>query len=339
MNTISVIVPIYNAEKYLEKCLDSLIAQTYKELEIILINDGSKDNSLTICECYKEADPRIKVINKVNEGVSVARNTGIEVATGEYIGFVDPDDWVEPEMYETLYKRLQNSDYPICLCNYFKDNKRASTPKLFEFEEACLEHDQIIDKLITNMIGIEDITPKYIYVMGSVWRGLYRKSFIDEQNLRFKKGISIMEDLIFMVQALLSTEGMCIEHSVQYHYVKNPKSVLHSYNKNMWIDQVKVHNTLEEIVIAAGLEEKMRNRLDLRYISMAFSSIFNEANISGKAKLKNRAETIKQICTDDKLKIVMDRVKFIQKPNVQVKISELKEFINEKWPRRNTSSS
>ncbi len=338
-DTISIIVPIYNAQKYLEKCLDSLIAQTHEKIEIILVNDGSKDNSLMICECYKEADPRIKVINKVNEGVSVARNTGIEAATGAYIGFVDPDDWVEPEMYRTLYQHLEKSNYPICLCNYSKDSKRGSSPRTFEFKDSFLEREQVIDQLLTNMIGIEDITPKYIYVMGSVWRGLYRKEFIEEHKLRFKAGISIMEDLIFMVQALLYAEGICVEHSIQYHYVKNPKSVLHSYNKNMWRDQVRVHNTLETIILEAGLEEKMRNRLDLRYISMAFSSLFNEANISGKTKLKNRAETIKQICTDEKLKLVMERVKLIQKPNVQKSLSELKEYINEKWPYKNTTSS
>ena len=102
---ISVVVPVYNVENYLEKCVSSITNQTYKNLEIILVNDGSKDNSGAICDDLAKNDSRIKVIHKENGGLSDARNTGINVATGEYIGFVDSDDWIERDMYEQLYKR------------------------------------------------------------------------------------------------------------------------------------------------------------------------------------------------------------------------------------------
>lgn len=316
MSLVSVIVPIYNAQKYLDKCLESLLEQTLESIEIILVNDGSKDNSLQICKAYCAEHPNIKLIDKKNEGVSVARNTGIEHATGDYIGFVDPDDWVEPTMYENMYTTAINNNCNICMCNYFKDDKIGSSPKLFKFTDEVLTRAEIIEDVVPHMIGIDDIMPRYTYIMGSVWRCLYKKEFIAMHGLRFIKGISIMEDLLFSLEALLKSERVCFNHGVYYHYVQNPKSVLHAYNKNMWKDQVKVHELLEKILEAAEIEEDMRNRLDMRYISMALAAMRNEATRGNKAQLKKRVELIKAICTDDKLKIALDRVKPIQKPAI-----------------------
>lgn len=313
VDTISIIVPIYNVERYLERCLDSILSQTYTHLEVLLINDGSKDRSLEICEMYAKRDLRVKVINKVNEGVSVARNTGLEVATGKYIGFVDPDDWIESNMYEKLYECIRKTDYPICLCNYYKDTKKRSSKKTFHFKEDSLSAEAVKDYIVTNMIGLEDLMPKYTYIMGCVWRGLYERAFIEAHELRFTKGITIMEDLVFMVQCLLKSNGVCIDHGARYHYVQNPKSTLHTYNQKMWEDQIKVHELLEKSLMEAALEEEMRNRMDLRYISMVLSAIKNEVYINGNNDLKNRVSHIKQICTDDKLRIVLERVKPIQK--------------------------
>ncbi len=113
---VSVIVPIYNAEKYLNKCLESIIGQTYKNLEIILVDDGSSDNSPTICDAWAQIDSRIRVIHKKNGGVSSARNAGIDLAQGDYIGFVDADDWIEPNMYEVLINNAVLINHPAVMC-------------------------------------------------------------------------------------------------------------------------------------------------------------------------------------------------------------------------------
>ena len=120
MSKISVIVPIYNAEAYLNRCLDSIINQTYSDLEIILINDGSTDNSLDICLEYASKDKRIVVYNQTNKGISKTRNKGIELATGDYIGFVDSDDIISPRMYETLYNLMTDEKCLIAGCQYTK---------------------------------------------------------------------------------------------------------------------------------------------------------------------------------------------------------------------------
>ena len=147
MVKVSIIVPVYNSEKYLKKCIESIQKQTLKDMQIILINDGSTDNSLSICKEYQKRDNRIEVIDKANMGVSSARNTGIEAAIGEYIGFVDADDWIEPEMYENMYHQVKQMQADVCMCNYVVENNRGSTPVLLELKQNLLQRNEIINDM------------------------------------------------------------------------------------------------------------------------------------------------------------------------------------------------
>lgn len=323
METISIILPIYNVGNYLARCLDSLLSQNYPQVEIILVNDGSKDDSLAICQQYAAKDSRIVIIDKENEGVAIARNVGMEAATGEYITFVDPDDWVEPEMYQSLMTHLKKWDAPICLCNFYKDTKRKSQPKLFEFENECLENEEIAEKLINDMIGMPDLLPKYGMVMGSVWRGLYNRQFIEENHLRFVPKLTIMEDLVFMVQVLLKCQKVAIDSGVWYHYVQHASSALHSYNHQLWEDQVVVYEHLERSLQEANLEDEMRNRLDFRYIGMVLTAIKNETYMRKDGDFRDTIMHIKEIFMDDTLRCVLERVKPIQvEKNTEKELSQ-----------------
>ena len=131
-NLISVIVPIYNSEKYLPKCIESILSQTYKNLELILINDGSTDNSLNICNYYKSLDNRIIVIDKPNEGVSATRNLGIKIAKGDYLGFVDSDDYIEDNMYEVLLTQIETDKSQICVMTSYTVNSLKKCPSLYK---------------------------------------------------------------------------------------------------------------------------------------------------------------------------------------------------------------
>ena len=307
------ILPIYNMEKHLEKCINSLLVQTHQNLEIILVNDGSKDNSIEICQNYAQKDSRIVVIDKPNEGVAIARNTGMKAAKGDYITFVDPDDWIEPNMYESILAQLKKWDAPVCLCNFYKDTKRRSQAKRFDFKEEVLEGNEIVDKLINDMIGMSDLLPKYTMIMGSVWRGLYKRDFIEENNIEFIPKITIMEDLVFMVQVLLKCQRVAIDKGVWYHYVQHSQSALHSYNHQLWEDQLVVYENLEKSLREAQLEEEMRNRLDIRYIGMVLTAIKNETYMKKKnGDLKDIMLHIKEIFMDDTLREVLERVKPIQ---------------------------
>lgn len=305
---ISIIIPIYNSEKYLARCIETVIGQTYKNLEIILVNDGSRDKSLNICKYYQSKDSRIVIIDKINEGVSVARNTGIDAATGKYIGFVDADDWIEPNMYESMLNNIEKYKCNIAFCNFTKDTKYSRYFKKINVNKNVLSKLDIINELIANMIGIEDILPKYHYVMGSIWRCLYNRDFLNKYNLKFRSGISIMEDLVFNIQALIFCDKVCIDHGYYYHYIKNKSSSLHTYNEKMWHDNVQVHNLLEQILHDADLDEYLRNRLDSRYIAMAACAVGNEV-YRGNAKLNQRIRVAKYIMNDSKLKEVLNRAK------------------------------
>lgn len=308
---ISIIIPVYNVEKYIARCLDSVLSQTYKDLEVILVNDGSKDRSLNICKWYQKKDSRIVIIDKVNEGVSIARNTGIDAATGKYIGFVDADDWIEPNMYENMLKTIEKYQCNIAFCNYSKDRKNIKTYKRIKINKNVLSKLDIIKDLIANMIGWEaweDIITNNKYIMGCIWRCLYKKDFINNHDLRFTPGISIMEDLVFNVQALIYCDKVCIDHGFYYHYMQNKTSSLHTYNEKMWYDQIEVHNLLEEILKDAELYEFLRNRLDSRYIAMAACAVGNEV-YRGNTKFKQRVKIAKYIIDDDKLKEVLERAK------------------------------
>ncbi|MGD9569421.1 MAG: glycosyltransferase [Sedimentibacter sp.] len=330
---ISIIIPIYNVEKYLARCLDSVINQTHMDLEIILVNDGSKDKSLNICKYYQKKDSRIILIDKINEGVSVARNTGIDAATGKYIAFVDADDWIEPHMYENMLNTIEKYKCNIAFCNYSKDRKNIRTYKRINVNKDVLEKRDIINELIANMIGWEDIFPKYNYIMGCIWRSVYNRDFINKFNLRFTPGISIMEDLVFNIQALIYCHKVCIDHGFYYHYMQNKTSSLHTYNEKMWLDQVEVHNMLEEILKDAELDEYLRNRLDSRYITMAACAVGNEV-YRGNSKLKQRMKIAKYIINDDKLKEVLDRAKENNFKNLHYLRSK-QEFLREKTVIKN----
>ncbi|MDY3001340.1 MAG: glycosyltransferase [Romboutsia timonensis] len=173
---LSIIIPIYNVEKYLTKCIESVINQTYKNLEIILVNDGSTDNSKDIINKYSLIDSRIKVINKKNGGLSDARNVGIEIAKGDYIAFLDSDDWVELNMYEKLYSYIKQENADIAQCSYQKVyNEEVNNQKIKE---------EI--KLISGKDSLYNLSGKNAGKTVVVWNKIYKRELFND--IRFPKG-------------------------------------------------------------------------------------------------------------------------------------------------------
>lgn len=154
---ISIIVPVYNVKDYLEKCLQSICVQTYKNLEIILIDDGSSDGSGELCDLFAQRDGRIKVIHQTNAGQSAARNRGLAVAQGEFLGFVDSDDWIEPDMYEFLYHLLKENGADISICSHYRDKGKKSVAKYSSGEQFVFTRDEgiralVVDRRIRNYV-------------------------------------------------------------------------------------------------------------------------------------------------------------------------------------------
>jgi len=246
MEKISVIVPIYNVEKYLEKCLTSIINQTYKNLEIILIDDGSKDNSGKIADNFDKKDSRIKVIHKENGGLSSARNIGIENASGEYIGFVDSDDYIKEDMFEVLSNLIIKYKSDISIVSFYE-----------------IENGKIIERQYTNEIikmnkldGIKQILfdekiPNY------AWNKLYKKELFD--NIRYPEGKKF-EDISTAYKLVENAKNIVFKDVAEYYYVRREDSItkqknyenykdyvnnlLDRYNdlKNIYGEKIKVYN-------------------------------------------------------------------------------------------------
>ena len=220
---ISVIIPVYNVEKFLPYSLDRVINQTYKNLEIILINDGSTDNSKAICKQYEEKDNRIKLINQKNQGAAVARNTGLDNASGKYIGFVDSDDVISLEFYTGLYKLLKETDSDISECASVQISEDDLFNKNYKFDNI-----DNIDFITTNSLGaLNRINSEEIYITGKsivVWNKLYKRQLFND--IRFPIGKKYEDDLT-TYKIFNKINKLASKEKVLYNYVKRKNSLMH----------------------------------------------------------------------------------------------------------------
>ena len=215
---VSVIVPIYNVEKYLEKCLKSIINQSYQNIEILLINDGSTDSSLEICKKYKKIDKRIKIINKKNGGLSSARNTGLTYANGEIISFIDSDDFIAKDYIEKLYYCMQKYDSDISICGRYS---------VYENGKKRCKYNQIFDKEYSFTSAISEMN-KFHYFDMSACAKLYKISLFDD--IRFPVG-KLSEDYFIMYKLFKKSNGISYTSEPLYYYLQRQNSI--SNNKNI----------------------------------------------------------------------------------------------------------
>ena len=244
---ISVIVPIYNAEKYLNKCLASIVNQTYRELEIILVNDGSIDESLAICEKYKQDDDRIVIVNKHNEGLVRARKDGIRIARGEYITFVDADDWIDITTYEKLYTgKADIISYGLTeeYENYSKNKTDKIEPGLYNKKRI---HDQIIPKMLSSRNFFE------FGILPNIYCKLIKKSLLLETIDNVSDNVTIGEDVDFFFRTVYKAESVLIKTDILYHYRQHQESMMRA---KLPVKRIKaLYWDLYNIKEAAGLKE------------------------------------------------------------------------------------
>lgn len=239
MPQVSIIIPIYNAEKYLRECIDSILAQTLYDIEVILVDDGSNDTSPVICDEYVSMDNRVKVIHKPNGRASSARNAGIRVATGEYIAFVDADDWVSPEMYKTMLE----SGADVCLCDYV----RFQADKEYPFTQPNIRSgfynkDQIRKEVYPHLVmdGVEYPITISNCVM------LIKRSIIIQNNLAYREDIHISEDAPFGSEVLYCADSFAyLKGQVFYHYRMTEGSASKTYKSWWWDSSLKINEETE----------------------------------------------------------------------------------------------
>ncbi|MCQ6558979.1 glycosyltransferase [Paenibacillus mendelii] len=208
---VSVVVPVFNAEKYLAPCIESLLNQTLQDCEFIFINDGSKDQSHSIIETYMQADARIRLINQANQGVSTARNTGLAEASGEYVGFVDADDTVEPDMYEVLYRAAKQDDCDVVVSNYESEMEGHKVTVSYPFPTGIQLNRAFIEQEIMAHFMKEES-------LNSVCNKLFRNAIIQSSGLKFPEGVALGEDERFNIRLFSLANTMKYINYTGYHY-------------------------------------------------------------------------------------------------------------------------
>lgn len=319
---LSIIIPIYNAEKYLEKCITSVLNQTYKNIEVILVNDGSSDNSLNICRDFHKKDKRIQIIDKPNEGVSSARNAGLDVCTGMYIGFVDSDDWIEPSMYEELYRMVVNEECDFAECAVNLDDGDKVFKRIERGKNYILSGKSALKRQLESKTY--ECIPRI-----AVWSRLFKRSFWD--NKRFPVG-EVHEEYMLTCQALYESKKIGIVNVGLYnHVVNNQDSITHSKfgEKNFalekqYLNRIKYleKNSENELV------ELAKVNYYVMVLSLYYSCYKNQMIEKEKFRniiLKNKSDIIKSK-TPTKVKAKLILIMYF--PNIFCTLQDMVNFIH-----------
>lgn len=237
--SISIIIPVYKVEKYLARCVDSVLGQTFTDLEIILVDDGSPDNCPQMCDKYAEEDSRIKVIHKENGGLPSARNAGMRVATGKYIFFLDSDDWLETDGMERLHTVAE--EYKVDFARYrairtgwpgLPENAPCMVEEVREMQGGYYDKERMKAEVYHRLI----VTPQL--TMGAIvgaWGSLYNRQFLVDNDLYFYEEVKFSEDMVFSARVVWAAESFYyIEEPCVYHYFYNPDSISKSFREGRW---------------------------------------------------------------------------------------------------------
>lgn len=241
---VSIIVPVYNVEKYLPRCLDSLVNQTLKDIEIICVNDGSTDGSLAILQQYAAKDKRIKIIDKENSGPGDCRNRGIEAAKGGFIAFVDSDDWVELNTYEETYQKAKEHNVLLLSFNAnIVNEKLKKKPKIYyeTTEEHLGNWENIAELIFDNSFHS--------------WHFIYEKSFLQKNDIRFPP-LSLCEDVPFVLKALLCAEKILFIPDAFYNYFQRKNSLVHKFSEKT-LDILKIIPLCDDIINTYGQKNEI----------------------------------------------------------------------------------
>lgn len=313
MPKISVVVPVYNTERYLRQCLDSLVNQTFKDIEIICVNDESTDNSLEVLKEYESKDNRIVIIDQQNTGLSDVRNNAIKIAKGEYITFFDSDDWVELNTFEILYDMAMKHNAYIVIFSYFREyNNKSVAKNIFNQEEIVFDKSGceylhrfqmgLIEKELKNLERADSIC--------SAWTNLYRLNIINDNNLRFidTKIIGTFEDGLFNIEYYKYIDKAVYINKCLYHYRKlDINSLTTRYNKGLLDKWNNLFCILEDYIERNKLESEYNEALNNR---IAFSIIGIGLNlITSNLKFNDKIKEIRVILKNEKVSNSINKIK------------------------------
>ena len=297
MPKISVIVPVYGAEKYLERCVKSLTEQKFTDIEIILVDDKSPDKSPQLCDEYALQDNRIRVIHKTdNEGAGLARNSGLEIATGEYISFVDSDDYIEPELYEHCYHECVENNLDVCYFRYKRiDENGNSYTETIDTNIYELYSNNDCLKIMLGMMGGDPSSNNSLKMFPSVWSGLFNRETIKKSGVLFTSD-RCGEDLLFTINLLPHTNKIKVLPNIYYNYFVNSNSLTSSYDDDRILRVRKLIKYIEQKIP----NDDIYHKGFINYILTNFKAVIRfESQL--KKSIFARRKRISEICNMDVL--------------------------------------
>lgn len=275
---VSIIIPVYNVEQYLDECMQSVFHQTYEKLDIVLVDDGSIDQSSKMCDVYAKQDGRVQVIHKENGGLVSAWMTGVKKARGDYLIFMDSDDWVDLDMVEELVCYTEGSSKEIICSNYIIEKRNKSIYVKQSMKPGIYDREDIVTKIHPYMMGLEN---RRIHC--SRCMKLFSKSLITENMKYSKQEITMGEDMNITFPALLDAERIVVlDEGYYYHYRLVESSMIHKYNSKLYSNNTLLYKTLREIVEYKSAEGKLKqkevllNGLQKEYVFLLFYIVKNE---------------------------------------------------------------
>ncbi len=247
---VSIIIPVYNVEKYICRCLESVINQDYKNLEIIIVNDGTQDNSYEICNKYAKLDKRIKLINQKNGGLSDARNTGVKMATGRYLAFLDSDDYVDKDTYSTLVNLMEQNNADISKINYRKIKIKDNVYTEYEEKKSYNNNDNSV-KIYNKEDALKEILLDY-KIQNYVWDKLYKKELFDDVQFPVRKNY---EDIAIQYKVFSKINKMVLGNNVKYNYVIREDSIVNLASEKTLSDCIEIIRERYKILKIENIQE------------------------------------------------------------------------------------
>lgn len=297
---LSIIIPVYNSENYIENCINSILKQDYKNIEIIVVNDGSTDNSYHILKSLSKKHKQIKLIDKENGGVSSARNVGISVANGDYITFVDIDDYIESDTYSIVFKHLNDSDFDILLFSYNEIYLNKKKQVFFPWGDKIkiFEGKSIMNVFFPHLLG--KTRRENNSIMGAVWRIVLRKDIVNQ--VKFIEGLPIAEDMLFLIDCLMVSKRIITLNECLYNYVRNSSSATGKYKQNFDKINESVHEQLQLRLNKLTFSKNIQLRYSINRFFMytlSLSNIMKNDTLNFSEK-KNYVAKIVKRCNYDK---------------------------------------
>lgn len=305
---VSIIVPVYNTGKYLRQCVDSLLAQKLTNIEIILVDDESPDDAPEICDAYAEKDERIRVIHQANRGLGLSRNSGLEIARGEYVGFIDSDDYVSEEMYQLLYCNAieQHADISYCSFQRFSGDNQIQHVDISSYPKQKWEGKMEIRQYLLDRVGLPPTSRDDKLYAVSVCGGIFAMSTLDRIGIRFvSERTMISEDLIFDIDVIPECDVIVCQEAPLYYYRHNTNSLTRAYKSDRFDKNVELYHEMMQRLQKTYDEQEIFNPVSRYLLTTARISIIQEMTFSRQHGYKKTIKGIRRICGVEEIREIL----------------------------------